>query len=489
MDLDIYPTRIVINNYSEKMASAVENSLSVWNAKWFKYDFKAYKIDDDKAIFPSGIDIDSLSSNLRRRQNVNIHINDKRNKNILRKNNFKMKYKPKNKIQEDAMNFLNDDNNYYQKFLSLKTGEGKTFCAINYINKIKAVPIIFIDMKSLLEQWKDRISEYTDVSLDNIYIISGIESIEKLEKMTKRDISKYKFFLSIHKTVNQLIQSDPDRVVKLFNRIGISIKVYDEAHVEYISVFNIDSTYDCPSLYLTATPSRSNPIENKVYQNMYMNVPKFSTVVSDSDRYIRTIICKIDTKPSNEDLVEIRKKSKGYGFNVPSYSQYIIDKKHDEYYNYIYQIIFDIIFDKGKNKRKTAILFKNKIMVNAFYQDFLVEIENNKWDISVSRFYSDVPKDEKSTAFEKDIIVTTDKSFGKGLDEQSLRVLVNTVPSGSEEGLIQIMGRLRKVKNKECLYFDVIDTGFDECKRQLTKRKKIYRKRCKEIIESKLEII
>lgn len=63
---------------------------------------------------------------------------------IPRKNEgIEMKFKPRDEIQEKSLQFLADskyDMDAYQKFLSLKTGQGKTFCAVSYISFSKRIP-------------------------------------------------------------------------------------------------------------------------------------------------------------------------------------------------------------------------------------------------------------------------------------------------------------------------------------------------------------
>lgn len=62
------------------------------------------------------------------------------------------------------------------------------------------------------------------------------------------------------------------------------------------------------------------------------------------------------------------------------------------------------------------------------------------------------------------------------MDVNDLRVLINTVPFSSDTKLTQVIGRLRKIPDREVFFFDVNDIGFDGIKGQLNlKKEKVYK--------------
>src|SRR5699024_10010739 len=172
-----------------------------------------------------------------------------------------------------------------------------------------------------------------------IYLIQGKKSIDKLMDMDEKELKKYKFFLAMTKTVSSLIENDNDALNNLFNKTDISLKIFDEAHLEYENIISIDLLTTIPSIYLTATPSRSNYLENRVFQIVYSGVYKFTStskkIKNKREKYHRVIICKYDTEPSEEFLAKFKKASRSRGFNVNVYMNYILEEKIDKLYNNI----------------------------------------------------------------------------------------------------------------------------------------------------------
>ena len=76
---------------------------------------------------------------------------------------------------------------------------------------------------------------------------------------------------------------------------------------------------------------------------------------------------------------------------------------------------------------------------------------------------------------EGDIIISTIKSAGTGLDIHKLRAIINLDPFSSKVTAKQLMGRLREYSpDKYSFLFDLIDMGFKSCVKQYEKKKKVF---------------
>ncbi|WCS68279.1 hypothetical protein Goe21_01690 [Bacillus phage vB_BsuM-Goe21] len=469
----IQPTRILVENYKAGESDKLEKSLSVWDKTIFQYTFSAFLIDEDtnQLLIPGGYDYTKLKKCFPRDKIVN----ERLNVDPYNKVTFSLKYPPRDSIQQDAIKFLLQTNDS-QKFLCLPTGKGKTYCSINYVFKSKKLPMVFVDQENLMEQWKKSILNFTSVKEEEIFLISGRNSIDKLMKMKKKELKKYKWFIAIHKTIGNYIDDNPDNIDKLMKHLGIGVKLYDEAHVEYKNIFYIDSLTNTESVYITATPSRSDPIENKVYQNIFNDVPMYKVKEDEIVNYHNIIIVKFNSKPSIDDQAKMKSK---YGFDTNRWCKYILDNiKYEEFMNHITKNIIERVnknFDK-----KTVLLFHtmagNDVIIN--------DLKETYPNIEIGRYNSSIKdKDKRLKELEKDIIVTTDVSFGKAIDVKGLEILINTVPFGSKVLTEQLLGRLREIEGKEVWYIDLVDIGFDSCKKQLKQRQNIYNKKAKRIYE------
>lgn len=485
----LYPTRTIIEPYTERN-SKIENSLSVWNTVKHCYEFQMYIKDsiNNRLIIPTTYTAYHL-------QNFypSYKIEDKRKfcndyMEANKTNNIKMLYDFKNDLQQKVYNILNKRNikekyKPMQRFLCPNTGFGKTYCAVRYISENKDRPIIFVDQDSLAQQWKDRIMFYTDTQEDEIYYISGKQSINKLFKMNSEEILNIKFFICCYRTLTTNIKnnSSSSDISKLFTHCKITLKVFDEAHVEPLSIFKIDMISNLRSIYITATPKRSKAEEDKVYQNMFLNVEKISTenIIKKKENYHNIIIYNWSSKPT---LLQQSDCNTKYGFSMAKYCNYLEEYKYKLYKDLIIDIIFNMVLTNRK-KKKIAILFGTLSLLNKIYDDILNYIINNEFKLIVNKFNGNTKKEDKLKLLEEtDIILTTDKSFDKGMDVKNLQVLINTVPFSSETKLIQIIGRLRPIENKEVTFIDVNDIGFDGIKYQsINKKKKVLIKLAKNL--------
>jgi superfamily II DNA or RNA helicase len=480
--ITLFPTRIVIEPYEERN-SKIENSFSVWNEVTHSYDFQAFIKDEinNRLIIPT-----SYTKNELKLMYPTYQIVDRRNicesyMNANRRvDRINMKYDFKNDLQKKALDFLNKKENIrhlyrpMQRYLCLKTGDGKTYCAVRYIVDNCDRPIIFVDQDSLGQQWKERILEYTDTKEEEIYYISGTPSINKLMEKDDSDILKIKFFICCYRTLTNNIKNtnNSNLISSLFNKIKITLKIFDEAHIEYRSIFKIDMISNIRSIYLSATPKRSDPKEDKVYQKIFYNVKKFfSDSVEKEENYHNIILYNWNSKPS---LTDQTKCSTKYGFSMARYCSYLEENKYDQFEEFLYEIIFKTVLANRK-KKKMAILFGTLSLLDKFYNNLVKYVSDQGYKLTVNKFTGNTDKKEKLDILETtDIILTTDKSFSKGMDVKNLQVLINTVPFSSDTKLIQVVGRLRKIPDKEVIFIDVNDFGFDAIKWQTNSKKKVY---------------
>lgn len=469
-EIEFLPTKIIIHDYNLGDCNQLERTLSVWDKVYFKDIFKAYLYDDIKKnlIIPGGYD----SSKVKYYFPDYNYINDKNNVDKCKEVKYRMVIPPKNDLQELAINRLLNSNNT-QKFLIMRTGTGKTYCAINYVNKIKKLPILFVDQLTIAEQWLDRISYFTNVKKDEIYIISGKKKINDLYEMSKKKLNHYKWFIMIHRTAQSYMDEDIYNIDKLLKYLQIGIKLFDEAHVEYTNTFYIDATTNTDSLYISATPKKSDPSSDKVYQNMYINAYKVD--LTDTDNYCYVKVIKYNSNPDVKEQFSMINK---YGFDGNKWSKYIInDNKIKEFTDILLKILN--IFLKKNDKHKIAILFHT---INGV--DLLKDIISNEYqNLIVNKFDSTIKDQEERNNIltNSDIIITTDKSFGKALDIDGLDILINTVPFSSAVITEQIMGRLRKIPDKKVYFVDMVDIGFKNCVNQIKSRLNIYNKKAKDI--------
>lgn len=474
-------TKLIIEDIKEEekesLIKSLNKSLAVWDPAYFKYVNQIYKYDEEnnKIFIPGSYS----NTEFEKIFGKDILIQNNIENQITKRNmgRVNLKSAPRDNLQQNAIKFLKGETyskDCNQKLLSLKTGEGKTYCAINFSVSTKTIPIIFVDQLSLAEQWKKAILQFTSVEEDQIFIISGKDKFTKLEKKNKKEISSIKFFICIHKTISAYLEENFYKANEFFNRLGIGIKIFDEAHLSVNSMFNIDYAIDCPSIYLTATPSRSDKNENYVYKRAIKEMKVFSTEkgIFKKESYHNILLVKFNSNPSYKDSLKFKNK---YGFSINGYNQYM--EKEDKYDYFLDKIVRLIKFgNKGGKNRRMAIILHSLSIVEKVNND-LQKIFSDK---KIGRFDGTISKEEKSNVLENcDIIVTTDMSFSKGIDVKNLEIVINTVPIYSAPKNEQMLGRLRELPGKEVWYFDFVDAGLSNMQSILKAKESVYMRKAK----------
>lgn len=475
----IYPTHIKIENYEQGMCPKLEKSLSVWDPVCYRYEFSAFLVDEDKKelIIPGGYPVSKLKEMFPTTdiKDCTKNISDYR---IVDK--YALLCKPRNDIQVNAIDFLvgGKGKNNPQKYLALQTGQGKTYCVINYLFRCKKLPLIIVDQDSLMQQWKESIMKFTSLMEEEIYVIKGKKSVEELMNMSEKELKKYRYFLGIHRTFSLMFEENPESITKLFDHLKIGIKVFDEAHIEYYNIFYMNCVTNCETIYLSATPERSNPNEKKVYNNMFYTVPIHQPEIND--KYLNVIQYNLDTAcPVNRQL-KFRSRR---GFDVTEYSKYFVETEAFEHS--LRDLVTKIYKGDFKTNKRVAIIFKMLEHID-MAEDIIRELlEEHEGTLEIGILTGKTKPKDKLKELSKDIILTTDSSFTKGLDVENLEVVINYVSIGTLPKLNQITGRLRKLKDKEVFFVDVVDNSVGDVVKHSKTRMTYYKKIAKKIFTMK----
>jgi len=132
---------------------------------------------------------------------------------------------------------------------------------------------------------------------------------------------------------------------------------------------------------------------------------------------------------------------------------------------------------------KILILFSTKDHINQ-----IAALIKKNLGITCGIFTSDLNDDLEKAQLNKNVILSTLKSSGAGMDIQGLRAVVNFIPFKSPVLLHQLMGRLRYMEGKALFYFNVVDEGFDDIVRQNFARQIFFKKKSKDISNLELDM-
>ncbi len=381
--------------------------------------------------------------------------------------NFKTEWR--NDLQRQGFQFFMDRKN---GILKLPPGEGKTVITIGAICAIKKKAIVFVHKDSLAVQWRDRFLQHTDISNDDIALLSTSGRLEDLQKP---------IVISTVQTMNSMIDRVPDIVELLWNA-NFGFAVWDECHTTSgAEKYSRSSLYlPCSRVYgLSATPARADKNHDIIGKHLgpvitpqgitatlapKIRVLKFGhgVMADPGKRYyvFNGFPNKDGTKPP------VR-------FDMMRYEQMLCAKTNKKYITYLQKILM-----KCYLANRNILLISNRIKI----LDAVSTIIPNKNDVG---FF--IPRSGKLRDSEllKRVVLSTPGSSRDGTDKPKFDCLIMANPIGNIE---QAIGRVCRVYEgkPQPVVFDIVDTDYEDFVRSYNRRKDYYEKKGWDLVEKQL---
>ena len=391
----------------------------------------------------------------------------------------RLKVFPRDKLQEEMIQFLigkgNYESNYNHTQLSCnaETDSGKTFAAIAVISYMRVKTIIVVNKINIKENWINEIGKFTDTDKKRICELNTKTMIEILDD--EFDTDKFHIFVVVHRTIQNFAKEKSwNSLGILFNKMGIGLKIFDEAHREFANTTYIECyTNTAKTLYLTATRKLSDPQANYIYQRLYVDIPKFDPGklgYVDGKKHITMLAIFYNSDPSFDEVSACRTQS---GFSAVKHSLYQIES--DKYF-FITLRKFVEKFAIEKNYR--TLILVSRIVACDQIKEFLDRV----FDTTVGVYHSQVNDEEKERVFYNDhIIVSTNRSLGEAVTIPKLQFVLNCEAHNNYGD--QASGRLRKFEgDNKYIYAEFIDEGFPSIRLQWKNRKRQYDQKFGKII-------
>ena len=367
----------------------------------------------------------------------------------------------KGELREEQQSALDAMLKYDTGILCAPTGFGKTVIGCKMIAERKVNTLILVNKLQLLNQWKDRIKEFLDVSM--VGEISG----------KKKIITNVIDVASIKSIWNN---GDILDIAKNYGMI-----IIDECHHTAAYTFEqAINTGNAKYVYgISATPDRENG-----------HTPIIKMQCGDI-RY------KVDVLKFNKDLnvpLKVIVRHSHLSFTNPKIDNYELNEINDFIAKDVLRsekIILDIK-NEFKNGKNILVLTERLEHMNYIFhklQKFTDNVFKYHGGIGkkVLKKYQELNEKLDSKGLNK-IIVATGSYIGEGFDDSRLDVLFLTMPISGNTRLTQYVGRLHRknVDKKEILVYDYVDDNFAKTRNMFLKRKKNYEKMGYEIVDEDL---
>lgn len=447
----VYNNKIVINDYNSGDIPALEKIFDIYDKSTFMFKTigAIYNRIDKTYTIPRGIDVRKIESIV---GSYAFYEKIKYIKPKTNSNQILIKFPPKDEKQALALKFLTGKGEYSytkkhnQLFLALNTGAGKTYLGIVYTALLNVKTVIITTSVEWLNQWRESFIYHTNMISSEILSISGSNMIDKIITDKNDSFDRYKVFTISHDTILSYAQKNGwNSIDDLFRKLGIGLKIIDEAHLNFENICNIDyasSIYK--TLYLTATPCRGDMSQDRIYQTYFSGFPMLSLFDPETDPHTHYISLLYKSDMTDLEIAEIHNM---YGFSKTAYCDKVVMKEN---FDYISRIVMNMI-DNIPGKKLFFFATNNAIL---FFYDWLrYNYSEYANDIGI---YTSINPD-KAKAKENTIILTTSASAGACLDIKDLMVCINMAePTKSPPQNQQRFGRTRKYNS---YYIDVVDTS------------------------------
>ena len=443
MQLDVYNTHMELYPYVKDDYPAIEDMYTATD-KFTQSNFPCgYMIEDGKLFLPRGTPVSKLESMC----NVQAKYIDESDTSEKMSRQFYGLYDPRNKVQEEAIQFLMGPE--HQLALNLKTGIGKTFCVAYASIKLKEKTLIITPNEALKQQWINTYYKMFDCRPKNLMNIAGSAIMDAImaDMVDEADV----YFVNHQTLRSYMTTKNGYELHKFFKKLAVGIKVYDESHMEFANILLLDFFSNTNrTWYLTATFDRSDKTESRCFKRAFNSVITYGEMESLKivQKHVIYHVVNINSR------IDAANRGKVYGWQgmtAASYGRYaFLDDPHQTAYAAIMEILKKTKDVEGKTLIFVPLIEAVDEVVKKLKKDYPYK--------SVAAYHSKISKEEKESAEKKDIIVSTIKSLGTGKDIPGLRVVICAEPIASKVVAEQMFGRLRPyAPDKDTYFFDIVD--------------------------------
>lgn len=378
--------------------------------------------------------------------------------------------------QVEAIDFVDFNNNV--SFIPIQTGKGKTFIALASLEKTSYLTALVI-IPNLIDKWVEDVTKTLEIEPEEILVIKGLRSIVSLIEMAKNDLlGSYKFIIFSNRTMQEYIslyENEPYiyhetfdiEPYELFSTVGIGNLICDESHMHFHALYKIILYSNVKNIIgLSATLISDNRLIKKLHDIVFPRSRRYDKL--GYDKYIE--VYPMSYSIGREAMKRIRTSE--YGSNV--YSHIAFEKsimRNPRIKNQYYEIIQDAIehyYIEDRMEKDTCLVFVSTVAMATELTNYLKRVYP---EYIVNRFCEDDDYDNLMTG---DIKVTTPLSGSTGHTVPNLRTAILTVSISSSVSNIQILGRLRKLPDRNVKFVYLYSRNIPKHVEYHRKKKEIF---------------
>lgn len=461
---------IAITDYSLGDNPEFEKALSVFNERRWKYDRKVgYYIPELKEFRISrGYDLGVLASYF---QGYNVKVDN--DAYPADKVDIKLLAAPRDDEQRVGITFMCSQGEFKHnsKFTTLmvdmNTGSGKTFCGVATSCFMQARTMVIVPFGILLDQWKESYLKFTSLEENEIKIVQGSKTCEKILEGKFKNV---KIFIFSADTIASFCERHgPLETIEMLRATNCYMKIVDEVHRDIKTVAMIEAlTNFHMNFYMSASPGRAQSKENWIFKTCYKNVPRFGSKFKvKEEKHINILVKKYRFVPTAAQQKRMVDGRRGW-LNGKSYEKELLNSPDEQKRDFVESIKAMLAWSKKFMKKGNKLLILcETIDGTAVMQEIAEEIFPGE----TSRYYGTMNKADKKPALEKNVICATVSSIGTGADISGIQHVHNITTYANWISVIQTAGRARKLKDDQVYYVEYVNHSYLKTLRQYEKRK------------------
>jgi hypothetical protein len=348
--------------------------------------------------------------------------------------------------QEDYRDFISDTSRHIS-ILPAFMGVGKTVISLNSITYLKRKTAIVIAPK-YKDNWIGSINKFLDVTEEDYVYINGKDALVDYMNLILDAADNYKIVMFSTNTIQRFITNydtveyplTPDQ---LFDLGGFGVKLVDEAHqcMHLHMLIDLYSNIEIHQ-FLTATLYQEGNFLSRMEGTLYP--VECRCEVDPPTRHVSLKVYSYNI----EGMLPAYKTHRGYSHSKFESSIKANPRWLERYLMmYCYIIKNEFLDYERAEDHKCLIYFSTLDIIDRFY-NLVRKILPDLNPIAYT-------KDDTMDMLEgKDLIITTTKKCGTGVDIKGLTRVIRTINISSKNENYQNIGRLRKIED------DSIETVF-----------------------------
>lgn len=368
-------------------------------------------------------------------------------------------------VQYEIIQSIIANENKHQWFIYLSQGLGKTLLSVYLMTYFNVKTLIMCYNKDILTQWKESMKNNTNIDPKRILMIDS-SSLMKAIVLGKFPVWEYDVFMCTPGLLTSFGKRNGFKLLHiLMEKMGIGFKVFDESHRNITNIVKINAfTSIDKTLYLSGDYGQSDKTKEKLYFNMFHNVPilKPTEEIMNTLKFTVAIVISYNSHPTELEKASVYTKR---GFSFYDYMKYQFKK--DIFFDAL-DFIIKTINKTNQNKYKILILVN---MIE--HVDQLTErLQDSYGDTYlIGKYHSHVSEEDKE--FCKDycnMIISTYQSFSTGIDVSLIKYVIScSICTKIDDN--QSSGRARPLPDgSDAYYFMMSDFGFPYTKKKLGTR-------------------